>query len=594
MLYLIGGILLFILASFVRYLALYFFGVLAERKRQKAEAYDIGSFIAQYRNKNTQYKPPEGGQPQALKIKPKTSQQRELPLAPVIADSALAGANVFHQYMLVDDYMYEGVSRMSGEQIDNFSDLSSKIKEYAHNSDGLTEGFLNNLKGHVAEGHAAAHFEEAGAEVSWPEASNQEGWDFLLNGSPVQAKLVKDAGAAAAKHFKEHPDIPIVIPSDAENIPDKAFRFDPSEGVESLADFLKKTPEKAVIASQQLSHAELTENTEQAVDFLEGDIDFLKFPVFTAAFSGFRELRLLRKNETDILSALKNTALDTAGAGIGMGAGGAAGAAIGTFIFPGVGTAIGGAVGSLAGNFFGRAVTDEIKAEALKEALEKWKKSAEKLNRKIKQSEKKYASQFNREKEKEQAKLNSLAFEIKSAIDEKIKNLRKWSAEKEKPSEALISDLQNNILAAEASAGENKNSSWIEQLWPKQQTIRRQIKMNGIKRLLAEEFQKGGCADRGRLFQALAGHGFCRALVLSEIQKTEEERLRRENDLIKSIARSQKTLLRERSRSIKKLANKIKACALKIRKELSPYIKETQRRQNLAQKEAKKLGGSAA
>ena len=591
MYYLTGGLLLFGLISFFRYLALYRLGTLAEKKRQKTESYDIGNFIKKCRNKNVQFKSAEGDQSQASQTKSKHSQHK-LPLAPVISDSVLAGAAVFHQFMHIDDYMYEGISKISGEQIDNFSDLSSTVKEYSHNSDGLTEGALNKVKGHVAEEHVAAHFESAGATVEWPETSNQEGWDLLLNGNPVQVKLIKDTGALT-EHFKEHPGIPAVIPSDAENIPDTAFHFDPSEGVgmESLTDFLKETPENAVIANHQLSHADMTENTEQATDFLTGDIDFFKLPLITTAFSSFREFRLLKKNDTDILSSFKNIALDVTGSGIGIGAGAATGATIGSVI-PGIGTAVGAVVGSLAGGFFGRIVTDGIKEIPLEEAMEDWKKSTKKLKRKIKQSEKKYENQFKEEKEREQNRLSELSCEIKNIIDEKTRNLRKWTAEKEKPSETLKADLLSNIIDTTAFH-KKENLHWTEYFWPKQKTINHQIKMKRIKKLLTEQFQKNTFTDRGRLFQKFAEHGLCREFILSEIQKTEEERLSRESDLIKEITVRQKQVLHERSHSIKKLADKIKDYAQEIRKELSPYIKETQSRQNLVKKEAKKLGRSA-
>ena len=487
MIFLICGLLFFSLISFVRYLILYHFGIPVKQKKQKESAYDIGNFIKKCRNKNFQFKLTDSASSTSKKSK---ISKQELPLIPVISDSSLAGANVFHQYMLIDDYMYEGISKLSGKQIDNFSDLSSKIKDYSHNSDGLTEGSLNKIKGHIAESHVAEHFKEAGAEVSWPDTSNQEGWDLLLNGSPIQIKLTKDA-STLTEHFKEHSDIPVVIPSDADNIPpETAFHFDPSEGAENLIDYLGETSEKAVIASNQLSHAELTENIEQATDFLTGDIDFFKLPIVTAAFSGFREFNLLIENNTDILSSLKNISLDVAGTGIGIGAGSAAGAAIGSIIFPGIGTAIGAFAGSIGGAFLGRNITNEIKNMPLETAMEDWKKSSKKLKRKIKQTEKQYENRFNQEKEREQNILSKLSFEITNVVDEKIKILRKWIAERETPSTRLKNNLLNNIPVTIASIKKEKNLNWIEYFWPKQQTINYQRKIKRIKKFFKRAISK--------------------------------------------------------------------------------------------------------
>ena len=591
MYYLIGGILFFSLISFVRYLILYHFGVSTKRKTIQSVSYDIGSFIKKCRNKNFQYQSIDS----ALDISKESKNSRQkLPLTPVISDSVLAGANVFHQYMLIDDYMYEGISKLSGEQIDNFSDLSSKIKDYFHSSNGLTEGSLNKIKGHIAESHVADHFREAGAQVSWPGTSNQEGWDLLLNGSPIQVKLTKDASSTLTEHFKEHPDIPVVMPSDADNIPETAFHFDPSEGVENLMDYLGETSEKAVIANHQLSHAELTENIEQTTDFLTGDIDLFKLPIVTAAFSGFREFNLLIENNTDILSALKNIGLDVAGTGVGMGAGGTAGAALGSIIFPGIGTVVGAIAGSVGGAFFGRNITNEIKTEPLKTAMEDWKKSTKKLKKKIKQTEKEYDDRFKQEKKREQNSLNKLSFEITNVIDEQVKNLRKWIAEKEKPSKSLKTNLLNNIPVTIASIKKEKKLSWTEYFWPKQKTINYQRKMKDIKKFLTEQFQKNTFTDRGQLFQRFSEWGLCREYIFSEIKKAEENRLKYEGSLIKGIVQYQDKLLNQRSESMKKLSDKIKEYVQEIRKELSPYIKEIQGCQNLVKREAKKLGKNVA
>ena len=590
MYYLIIGFFFFGLISFARYLLLYHFGTFVEQDKQKVLSYDIGNFIKKCRNKKFQF---QSINSTSNILKKSKNVQQELPLTPVISDSVLVGANVFHQYMLIDDYMYEGISKLSGKQIDNFSDLSSKIKDYSHNSDGLTEGSLNKIKGYIAESHVAEHFKEAGAEVSWPETSNQEGWDLLLNGNPIQVKLTKDA-STLTEHFKEHSDIPVVIPSDANNIPDTAFHFNPSEGMENLMDYLEKTPKKAVIVNNQLSHAELTENTEPATDFLTGDIDFFNLPIVTVAFSSFREFHLLRKNNTDTLSSLKNIGLDVAGVGIGMGVGGKTGAVIGSFIVPGIGTVIGAVAGSVGGALFGRNITKEIKTIALETAMEDWKKSAKKLKRKIKQAEQEYEDRFKQETKREQNDLNKLSHKITSAVDEKIKNIRKWVVEREKPSKSLKNNLLNNIPVTIVAIKKENNLSWIEYFWPKHKTINYKRKMKSIKKLLTEQLQKNTFIDRGQLFQKFAEQGVCRKYLLSEIQKTEEDRLEREGRLIKEIKQYQENLLNQRSKSMKRLSGKIIEYIQEIREELSPDLKKVQDCQNIVKKEAKKLGKNVA
>ncbi len=362
-----------------------------------------------------------------------------------VADSVWEGANTFRQYMCIDDHIYTGVSKLSKKQIDNFSDLSDQLKTYTHNDQGLTEGALDKLKGHIAESHVAEHFRNAGMEIQWPESSNQKAWDLLINNHPVQVKLVKDANNLF-EHFSTHSKIPVVIPSDAENIPDTAFRFniDSSDNIDSLWNYLENPPENPVIVDHQLSHEHLSEQVESGTDFAMGANDF-DFPWITAVFSGWRESNLLVKRNTDMVSALKNAGLDVAGTGIGISSGSLLGASIGTAILPGIGTAVGSIVGSISGAFFGRSLTNKIKQKPLKSALQNFQEKCNILKKECKKAEMKYQNQFQSDKAEEQLLLNQKSNFIKTKIVHYVKNLRKWIINKEAPSENLKRKLLNNI-----------------------------------------------------------------------------------------------------------------------------------------------------
>ena len=577
----LGGLALVSLTSFIRYILLYRSKRVKGLEKVNFPSYDIGNLLKESRKPKLDTKRDVTqtlniSSPDTSKINPK---HHDLPITPVIGDSMLIGANVFYQYMCIDDHTYEGISRLSGENIDNFSDLSAKLETYAHDSQGLTEGALNKLKGHVAESHVAKHFEETGVEAVWPEASNQEGWDLLLNGNQVNVKLVNDANNLLA-HFKEHPEIPVVIPSDADSIPETAFHFDPSEGIDHLFDYLKDNPENAVIVNEQLSYIGIEENLEAGTDLALGvdeGIPGFNFPLITTAVSGWREINLLEKGDTDIESAIKNAGLDIAGVGVGAGIG----MAIGTAILPGIGTAAGGFLGSM----IGRKVTKDIKLIPFKDAQKVWKKAVKEFKQKAQKSAVKYKQQFNQSQKIEQSNLDQQALRIKDTINHDIRNLRKRTIEREKPSIKLRKDLLRNI----SDEVMHIQLNWIDYFWPSSQTIVYIRKLNAIKSL-RQQIESNPHVDRASLFEMCAKEGLCRSYILSEIERIEEGRKIHENQLIDNIKEKQKTLLDQRLKSMKKLSSKVTEYTTQIRKELLPYIHQVKNSQNYVQKEALKLG----
>ena len=576
-----SGISLFFFISFIRYVILCNSNSVKNlSKKVYFPAYDIGTFIKKLRytdfQNNKVFHTPKDSR--------NTINNNTLPVSPVIADSALTGVKIFHQYMYIDDYMYEGISRLSGENIDTFSDLSAKLETYKHDSQGLTEGSLNKIKGHVAESHVSKHFQEAGIEVEWPAISNQEGWDLLINGNAIQVKLVNDADSLL-EHFKNNSDIPVVIPSDADNIPETAFNFNfnSSENIESLFDYLKDNSEKAVIVDNQLSNVDLTESTEQGTDLLTGVTDF-NFPFITVAFASFREIKLLKNKSTDIISSLKNAGLDVAG----VGGGGTIGGAIGTVILPVIGTI----VGSFIGACLGRKITNSKKDKPLKRAFKDYEESIKKLEEEYKKLEEDYRCKFDQDKKAEQSNLDRKAKEIKDAINEKIKNLRKGIVKREKPSSNLEHNLLKNISDTIISIKKELKLSWKEYFWPSKKTIafRQQMqKMQKMKKHFKEHFKNNKFKDRGILLQKFSEKGLCRQYILSEIRKTEKERKKYENHLVNDIIQQQNILLKQRSECMKRLSIKIKEYALQIRQKL-PDIKKIQKYQDCVAKEARKLG----
>lgn len=275
----------------------------------------------------------------------------------------LLGSDLFLKYAQLDAHIYEGIGRMAGEQISSLGDLSAKLQGYSHELwSGLTRGALSKVFGHVGEVVVHDHLADAGLSVAWPAASNQIGWDLLVEGHEVNVKAVADAYQLAT-HFDKFPHIPVIVPGDTLHLPESAVHFDPSHGIGELLHALESHHQNLILVDDSLNHADLVEHVHDATDLALGATDIVEahLPVFTIAMSSWRELSLLRRTKTDIQTVVTHVVVDAAGTGGGGFLGGKAGAAAGTLIAPGIGTLVGAIGGGVLGAMGGRSIAKKFK-----------------------------------------------------------------------------------------------------------------------------------------------------------------------------------------------------------------------------------------
>jgi hypothetical protein len=279
-----------------------------------------------------------------------------------VADGVIPAAYVWERWSSVDHHVFQAFSHLAGKQIEGMADLLQVVdtKGYALGS----AEFVNKLLGHVGEWHAQEHLASAGLDVSMPDATNVPGLDLWVDGHAVNIKTVKDAAAAAYSHFGDYPDIPIVVPADAENIPADALHFDPSSGFDHVG---LAGSDHLVIVDHALSHADVLDQSNHALDVLRNPGLHLHFPWVTAAVSGIREARLLAKGHTDLTRAAKNVAVDTAVVGGGGAVGMKFGALVGSALGP-IGAVVGGLAGGLLGAIGGRSAANAVKRAPLEAA----------------------------------------------------------------------------------------------------------------------------------------------------------------------------------------------------------------------------------
>lgn len=588
----------------------------------KPDPYDVGAFAIEVRESLSEQKGVQSSEsflqtgtadqipsiPELdLEELNKKAHERRGYSAAFLDGAVLYGGSVIQKHMAVDNNIQEGIGKLAGEDLGSFADLSSKVETYEHTAwTGLSEGTLDKVGGHVGESMVAEHFSEAGINVQWPDESNQEGWDLLLNGHPVNSKIIKDADQLSA-HFSEHADIPAIVPADAENIPADAVVFDPSEDTEELMEAIASGQENLVIKDTELSHEEVMDQTENATDALLGDAlgEGLAggVPIITLAVSGWREVNLHGEDKADWKSSAKNLSLDVAGTGGGAAAGGKGGALLGGAIGGPPGAAAGALIGAIGGGIFGRMTSNHVKQKPLRDAADELEEAQERLIETARREEKRCKNKFKEKRQKNEKRLERAARGYSSEVGEMTDQLRKWRVEQarlsgEEASERLrkaileVRELRNHLE-------EKRDSTWHQlrrRLFPTAKALavnqvitwaRETEKFLEEKR---EAVRSREVLDRAELDELLGQYGFRRDEVLKGIAKIERERLKGEIEVFEQVKKFREKMGEKRSEAMERLGDLLIRLRNKMRETLKPKIEQVANREAKVIKEADKLG----
>lgn len=513
------------------------------------------------------------------------------------------GQDAFNAYQAVDSFVYQGMSKLSGENLDNIADLSSKVQSYDHNFwEGLTDAGVHKVGGHVGEAYAADSLQEKGLDVEWAKESNQEGWDLLVNGHEMNVKTVADANTLR-QHFNEYPDIPVVIPGDAANIPDNAINIGSDAGIEELNQALLEGKENLVVVDPSLSGQEIMNQTETATDLLSGSSDVFEsyIPMITATLSSYRELKLLFYGHTSIITSFKNVGLDIVGTGGGGVLGAKAGASLGSFLSP-IGTVVGGVVGGIFGAIFGRKTTDAAKKAAFKNAFDAYSKEYNMFNA----TKNLLINLTNRSissfKRKQRASLNEEKVKVKQEIDILTQNIMEARQEHYQFTNyeynlfcdyaiAEINTLHTNIKA------EQENSTWWSRVFfPKAEDFALENINDKIKKFL-ELLDNNNNNNNNyfnqnsfKLFSLFGQLGIVKEQVLNYLMEKELERNKLETEHRDKIDALIGLFAKKRKDTMISISNYITVETTKTHKKIIEASKEVAIKMELLNIEKRKLG----
>lgn len=266
-----------------------------------------------------------------------------------VALSGLTLGDILYNAFSIDPAVMRAADFSRVEDLGNpvaFASFAHRIEEM---DPAAHLGAVSNLKGYVAERVVAAQLIAQGHVVEFPQASNQAGWDILVDGQKFQVKDVGDL-SSLHRHFDQGHDYPVIVNAevasqlaarDAEDLPEWADKVHFVEGYTN-----------AVVEHVTLS------SIDAGDDMLHPDV-----PLFTLVLSGIRNIGRLNRNEITGSQAIQEVLLDGGTrAGLAI-AGKYVGASIGWLVLGPAGALVLGALTPIA---------SQRQAGLLKGKLDEW------------------------------------------------------------------------------------------------------------------------------------------------------------------------------------------------------------------------------
>jgi hypothetical protein len=126
----------------------------------------------------------------------------------VAAVAGLTAGDILYNAVSIDPMVIAAADFSRSEDIGDIFQFGSFAERIGSMSASAVAGASNNLRGYVSEQLVAARLTEVGHVVSFPETSNNAGFDLLVDGVPFQVKCLRSLDGLR-EHFSKYPDMPV-------------------------------------------------------------------------------------------------------------------------------------------------------------------------------------------------------------------------------------------------------------------------------------------------------------------------------------------------------------------------------------------------
>ncbi|WP_227938283.1 hypothetical protein [Alkalihalobacillus deserti] len=269
-----------------------------------------------------------------------------------LAVGGISVGDFLYDYIRIDPHVVEAIDFARSDQIDSIFAFS----EFSKGIDPNSVENISQMQGYVAEKMLAMELTAKGHEVSFPTASNEPGWDILVDGEQFQVKNLSDP-SGIYEHLSKYPDIPVYINADL------AHHF---EGNSS------------VYIAENIHHQEIVQMTKEHI-VLGQELQDFEIPLITALVSTVVNVKGLVKKESDIKHTISNIVTDTVTRSVGGYVGQYSGAIAGGLLFGPAGVIVMSGAGAFVGVAQGGKVAGMIKKMAAKEEVTRFRKDLTQL-----------------------------------------------------------------------------------------------------------------------------------------------------------------------------------------------------------------------
>jgi gas vesicle protein len=517
------------------------------------------------------------------------------------AAGLVVGQDYLQAFAAVDDGVLGAASDLFHRKLESIGDLS-------HALDGRTlgEGLSNALKGRMGEHILADRLTELGVDAVLAPNPNQEGWDLTIDGVKVNPKVYADA-SATAEHFERFPDVPVILPADAANLPSDALHFDSlsGEGLDSLREALAKGSEHLSFVDDALSHSELSSQASDALGVTgdPGAVVDVHFPWVAVALSGWREVRLLRNGHTQLGTSVKNISLDAGGTGIGGIAGAKAGALVGSLLGP-VGTGIGAFIGAATGAFLGRIGSRHLKEAGLRASSDRFFGARASLREELRRENARISLRVETQRRTEQVELDREVLEAREHVERACAHVREareraraFSGEE---AETLLAAAQRVLDGLEEGLAERRavRSWWRRHVWPDVSLLSCERASEVIAALALRVgrwrtlLEGGGTLSRADVYSCLGQFGLVEHEVRTALAALEREERSRVNAVRTGMRKTTEGLLSARRAAVQRINDVIEQSLQGAQTALTPYVSRVSGARTEVEIEARRLGYS--